>query len=289
MITQPRLAGMAILLALLSSALWGTSDFCGGTLSRRLSAVTVAAVSEAIGLLGLLVAVAVVGVGTHSGSYLGWGLLGAVAGTAGIIAFYQALATGTMGVIAPIAALGVVVPVLVGVAQGDRPSLLQDLGIVVAIVGVVLASGPELRSDEAGRRDGARPLWLAAGAAFGFGVVFVALDHGAKSSTALTLIVMRGAAIVLMLAVAVATGASQLRFERRDVPMLTVVGAFDLGANATFAYATRHGLLSVVSVLSSLYPAMTVVLARGVHHERLRPVQLGGVVAAMAGVVLIAS
>jgi drug/metabolite transporter (DMT)-like permease len=100
---------------------------------------------------------------------------------------------------------------------------------------------------------------------------------------------MRGAALVLMLGVAMATGASQLRFGRRDLPLLTVVGAFDLGANATFAYASRHGLLSVETVLSSLYPAMTVVLARTVHHERLRPVQQGGVLAAMVGVALIAS
>jgi drug/metabolite transporter (DMT)-like permease len=279
---------MATLLALLSSMLWGTSDFCGGTLSRRLSAVTVAAVSEAIGLAGLAVVVAINGSFVFSRGYLGWGLLGAAAGTAGIIAFYQALAAGTMGVIAPIAALGVVVPVIVGVAGGDRPSLFQDAGIVVAIVGVVLASGPELHSTEAGR-GGARPLWLAGVAAFGFGIVFVALDHGARSNTLMTLIVMRVAAVVLMLGIAVATDPSQLRFGRGDLPLLTVVGGFDLGANATFAYATRHGLLSVVSVLSSLYPAMTVVLARSVHHERLRSVQLAGVMAAMGGVILIAS
>jgi drug/metabolite transporter (DMT)-like permease len=282
---------MATLLALLSSALWGTSDFTGGTLSRRLPAVTVAAVSEVIGLVGLLVAVPIAGDFALSGASFGWGVLGAVAGTAGIIAFYQALAAGTMGVIAPIAATGVVVPVMVGVAQGDRPSGFQDAGIVIAVVGVILASGPELARDEDGVRGGARPLWLAAIAAFGFGVVFVALDHGAKGNPLMTLVVMRGVAIMLMIALAVATrpGLSQLRFGVRDLPLLTVVGAFDLGANATFAYATRHGLLSVVSVLSSLYPAMTVVLARLVHHERLRQVQLAGVVAAMGGVVLIAS
>jgi drug/metabolite transporter (DMT)-like permease len=280
---------MATFFALLSSAMWGTSDFWGGTLSRRLSALTVAAASEAIGLAGLLVAVGITGTSAHSTGYLGWGLLAAVSGSAGIIAFYRALATGTMGVVAPIAALGVVVPVLVGVGQGDRPSMLQDLGIVVAIVGVVLASGPELQPRDGGARGGARPLLLAAGAAFGFGIVFVALEHGATSSTSLTLVVMRAASVVVMLAIALATRPSQLRFEARDLPLLTVVGGFDLGANATFAYATRHGLLSVVSVLSSLYPAVTVVLARTVHHERLRPLQLGGVIAALGGVVLIAS
>jgi drug/metabolite transporter (DMT)-like permease len=282
---------MATLLALLSSALWGTSDFTGGTLSRRLPAVTVAAVSECIGLVGLLVATAIAGEFAWTAGSFGWGVLGAIAGTAGIIAFYQALAAGTMGVIAPIAATGVVVPVLVGVGQGDRPSVLQDAGIVVAIIGVILASGPELKRGEDGARGSARPLWLAAIAAFGFGVVFVALGHGAEGNTLMTLVVMRAVAVVLMVSIAAVTraGAAQLRIGVSDLPLLAVVGFFDLGANATFAYATKHGLLSVVSVLSSLYPAVTVVLARVVHHERLRQVQLAGVVAAMGGVVLIAS
>lgn len=280
---------MATLLALLSSLLWGTSDFTGGTLSRRLSAVTVAAVSELIGLAGLVVVTAIVGDLGFSAGVLGWGLLGAVSGSIGLVAFYRALATGTMGVIAPIAALGVVVPVVVGIAGGDRPSVIQDAGIVIAIVGVVLASGPEIQRAESGERVGTAPLWLAAVAALGFGIVFVALDHGARTNTLMTLIVMRAAAVLLLLVVAVGTGPAQLRFSPRDLPQLCVVGAFDLGANATFSYASRHGLLAVVSVLSSLYPAMTVVLARAVHHERLRQVQLVGVIGAMAGVVLIAS
>lgn len=280
---------MATLLALLSSLLWGTSDFTGGTLSRRLSAVTVAAVSELIGLLGLLVVTGALGDFSLSSGILGWGLLGAVSGTAGLIAFYRALATGKMGVIAPIAALGVVIPVIVGVVQGDRPSIFQDAGIAVAIVGVVLASGPEIQRAEDGTRTGHRPLLLAVVAAGGFGVVFVALAHGAQHSTLMTLIVMRTFAVLMMLVLAVATNPGQLRFARTDVPLLVVCGAFDLGANATFSYATKHGLLSVVSVLSSLYPAVTVMLARSIHSERLRPVQLSGVAAALCGVVLIAS
>ncbi len=278
---------MGILLALVSSALWGTSDFCGGTLTRRRPAVTVAAVSELIGLAGVGVAALATGAVTSAHGYAGWGLLGAVAGTAGIVAFYEALATGTMGIVAPIAATGVVVPVVVGLAQGDRPSVWQIAGIVVAIVGVILASGPELhRGGE--RRGAARPLWLAGFAAVGFGVVFVAIGRGAEHSTLMTLVVMRGAAVAFMIVIARVTSTS-LRVELADAPMLFVVGVFDVGANATFAYATRHGLLSVVSVLSSLYPAMTVLLARAVHAERLAKVQLFGVVGALAGVVLIAS
>lgn len=278
---------MAILLALLSSAMWGTSDFCGGTLARRRPAVTVTLLSELIGFAGIVVAALVTGALGASTGYVGWGLLGAVAGSIGIVAFYEALATGTMGVVAPIAAMGVVLPVVVGLAQGDRPSGLQAAGIAVAIVGVVLASGPELKG-EGSRARAARPLWLAGVAALGFGVVFVAIDHGARSSTLMTLLVMRGAAAVVMFGVARVTTTS-LRVDRVDFPLLVVIGGFDVGANAMFAYATRHGLLSVVSVLASLYPAVTAVLARAVHAERLARVQLLGVLGALAGVALIAS
>jgi drug/metabolite transporter (DMT)-like permease len=177
--------------------------------------------------------------------------------------------------------------VVVGLAQGDRPSALQAAGIGVAIVGIILASGPELRRDVDGL-SAARPLWLAGLAAVGFGVVFVALDHGAKHNTLMTLVVMRATAIVFMVVIALFTSTS-LRVGAADLPMLFVVGGFDVGANVTFAYATRHGLLSLVSVLSSLYPAVTVVLARMVHAERLARLQLAGVIAALGGVVLIAS
>ncbi|HVT63561.1 MAG TPA: DMT family transporter [Mycobacteriales bacterium] len=278
---------MAIFLALLSSAMWGTSDFCGGTLSRRRPAMAVVTFSSVIGVTAVLIGAAVTGKFTAGTGYIGWGLLAAVAGSIGIVSFYQALATGTMGVVAPIAALGVVVPVVVGLAQGNRPSVAQDLGIAIAIVGVVLASGPELqRGDDT--RSAARPLLLAGVAAAGFGIVFVALAHGAESSTAMTLLVMRATSAVVMTGLSLAT-ATSLRITRSELPLLLVVGLFDLGANVTFAYASRHGLLAVVSVLSSLYPAVTVVLARIVHAERLGRVQLAGVIGAVAGVVLIAS
>jgi drug/metabolite transporter (DMT)-like permease len=276
-------------LALVSSLLWGTSDFLGGTASRRLSPIGVVAISEGLGLLGVLVVAIATGAFGAPTGYVGWALLGAAAGTGGLLAFYQALATGTMGVVAPIAALGVVVPVLVGIGQGDRPSLVQGAGVFVAVSGVVLASGPELRSGEHSRRAAARPLLLAVVAALGFGVVFVALDHGARSSTLMTLLLMRLAALLILVVAAAITGIGQLKVGVGDLPMLAVIGGFDVGANAAFAYATRHGLLSLVSVLSSLYPAVTVLLARAVHDERLRGVQLAGVCAALAGVVMIAS
>ena len=280
---------MATVLALLSSALWGTADFLGGTASRRLPVIGVVAISETFGLCGLLVAAAATGAFDAPDRYVVWALLGAVAGTGGLLAFYEALATGKMGVVAPIAALGVAVPVLVGIGQGDRPNLLQGAGVVVAVLGVVLASGPELRSDGAGGTGAARPLVLAVIAAIGFGGVFVAIDHGAETSTLMTLVVMRTTCIVFLVGFGLITGREKLAVGIRDLPMLATIGGFDVSANVAFGYASQHGLLSLVAVLSSLYPAVTVVLARTVHAERLKRVQLTGVVAALAGVALLAA
>ena len=189
---------MGTLLALLSSALWGTSDFLGGTASRRLPLIGVVAGSEVFGLIGLVTAAALTGSFGAPTGYVVWALIGAVASTGGILAFYEALATGTMGVVAPIAALGVAVPVLFGIGQGDRPNALQAAGVIIAIFGVVLASGPELRSTDEARSVAARPLLLAVVAAIGFGFVFVAIDHGARTSTIMTLVVMRSTCLFFL-------------------------------------------------------------------------------------------
>lgn len=280
---------MGTLLALVSSALWGTADFLGGTASRRLPVLGVVVTSEAFGLCGLLIAAALTGSFGAPPGYIGWALLGAVASTGGLLAFYEALATGTMGVVAPIAALGVAVPVVAGIAAGDRPDAAQAVGVVIAVLGVVLASGPELHSPGRERATAVRPLLLAVVAALGFGVIFVAIDHGARTSTLMTLVVLRAACLVLLVGIALATGRQQLQVGVAALPLLAVIGGFDASANVAFGFASRHGLLSLVAVLSSLYPAVTVLLARWFHQERLSPVQLVGVAAALGGVALIAA
>src|SRR3954470_7347595 len=171
---------MATALALLASLLWGTADFLGGTASRRLSAVSVVCVSPAVALASLLVvALAVDGFDAGSG-YVGWALAASVVGIVALTAFYAALAEGTMGVVAPIAALGVAVPVVVGFAQGDRPSAWQGAGLVLAVAGIVLASGVERGA--AKRRSSV----LAGVAAVGFGTVIVCVVHGARTSVVMT-------------------------------------------------------------------------------------------------------
>ncbi len=285
---------MSLLLALLASLLWGTSDFLGGTASRRLRVLAVVGLSQAAALVVLLPVALALGALRGPHDYLlpavSAGLVGAVA----LGSFYAALARGTMGVVAPIAALGVVVPVAVGLLRGEQPGGLQVVGIVVAVAGVVLASGPELRAP-----GGAVPLLLASVAAVGFGTVLVLLaeasDGGGVRTVVLTLTTMRLASVSVL--VGALLGGRLLGIAPRagarpgwvHLRVLVVVGVFDAGANGAFAVASQADLVSVTSVLASLYPAVTVLLAYRVHAELLGRVQLVGVSAALVGVVLLAA
>lgn len=283
---------MTVLLALLSSALWGGADFVGGTMSRRVKSLAVVGGSQALALL-LVIPVVLLVHATHDPTgYLPWGIAAGLIGMVSLVAFYAALAIGTMGVVAPIAATGVIVPVAIGLGGGERPSPLQLLGVLLAIAGVVLASGPEVRGarDGAGgaRGTAARSLVLALGAAVGFGMVLWMLTRGAKYSVAMTLLTQRCASVTAVLVILVVVR-SLGGLTVRDVPQLAVVGAGDAAANGLFSLASRGGLVSLVAVLGSLYPVGTVLLARVVHGERMSRVQNVGVVTALSGVVMIAA
>jgi drug/metabolite transporter (DMT)-like permease len=311
---------VAALLALLSSLLWGASDFLGGTATRRLPGTTVVVLSQAVALAVLVPLVLAVDTGPV-GPVLVTSVAAGVVGPLALVAFYRALALGTMGVVAPIAALGVAVPVVAGLTAGESPTSAQLVGIAVASIGVALACGPEL--DGAGR-GGALPLVLALVSALGFGTVFVLLAEGAGQDGAgvgtvlLVLLVMRGTSVLLLSTfllvrsrvtgaqatartaqVARAGGAplvppsgeepaSAARW-RVALPVLVVMGLFDVAANGTYATATQSGLVSVAAVLASLYPVVTALLAWRVHDERLARVQWIGVALAMTGVVLLAA
>ena len=279
---------MSPLLALLSSLLWGVSDFLGGTASRRLPVQTVLGISQLTALVLLVVLAALTGAFDAPTGYV---LPAAAAGATGVVAlgmFYRALSIGTMGVVAPVAALGVAVPVVVGVLRGEHPSTLQAVGIGVAVVGVVLASGPELSGEGGG---GALALVLALGAALGFGAVLVlvaqASDGDDSGAVVMTLITMRVTSVALI-GLAVVAQRRRLDLRRTDLPVLGVTGAGDAGANALYAVASRSALVSVTAVLASLYPVVTALLAYRLHGERLRRVQVAGVGVTLAGVALLA-
>jgi drug/metabolite transporter (DMT)-like permease len=277
----------AIALALGSSLCWGVADFVGGMQSRRLPVVRVVLASQAIGLAWVIVALAIRGSGPPGYVRLLPAIGGGLAGIAGLSAFYRGLAIGTMSIVAPIAATGVAVPVIVGIASGDHPAALQLAGIVAATVGVVLASRETQPEGEARRRS-REPIALALVAALGFGAFFVGLRSSARADVLWALFAARGAGVAALTGALLALAPSG-RIARANVVPLAVVGTLDVGANALFAVASRHGLLSIVSVAGSLYPLVTVVLARALLDERVRRVQELGIVAALAGVAMIAA
>lgn len=293
---------MGAFLALLSSLLWGTGDFLGGTLSRRAHPVAVIRISQGLAGVALFVIVVATGEGGRTGA-IGWGIAAAVLGSVGLGSFYAALAAGTMGVVAPVAATGVVIPVVVGLATGDAPSGFQAAGIVVAIVGVVLASGPERRASVAADVAAAaseadaeavpvsasrRPLLLAGVAAVGFGSALTLVAQGSETSVAMTLLVMRITTTVGCTALLLTVLRRAPRPVVSDLPVLATISATDAGANGLFAVSSTLGQVSVSAVLASLYPAVTALLAWRLHHESLRPIQVAGVVATLVGVAFIA-
>ena len=273
---------MPVILALLSSLVWGLSDFLGGTLSKKRKAVAVIGGSQSFGLL--FVALLAIGLQAWTWNQVVWvnGAIAGAMGLLGLVCFYTALATGQMGIVAPISSLSAVVPVTIGLVQGERPSAMQLTGIVVALIGVILASGPELN----GKVD-PRPVFLAffAAVTFGFCVYFMA--QGARINPTMTVTAMRAVqvAIVLVLFLAIRNLGGLVK---RDIPMLATIGASDAGANVLYTFAASLGLLSVVSVLGSLYPIITVLLAWWIHKERLMRVQYIGIAITFSGVALLA-
>ena len=292
---------MAAALALLSSLSWGTGDFLGGTMARRLHPVAVMQAAQGIAL-GVFFLVALVGGQlTAPLGYLPWGIAAGFAGVLGLGCFYSALATGKMGVVAPIAACEVVVPVVAGFAAGESPHPVQIGGIVLIIVGIVLAAGPELGSvadpahaEPAGAAGLQAPgrvpaAALAAVAAVAFGTTLLCVAHGSRHNLVMTLLTMRVVNVLVTTSLLLTVLRGVARPGRRDLVPTAAVALTDGGGNALYAVATTMGLVSITTVLASLYPAVTALLAWKVHGERLRPVQLVGVVVTLAGVAAIAA
>jgi drug/metabolite transporter (DMT)-like permease len=222
-----------------------------------------------------------------SWSAVGWAALAGSAGIVALGAFYRALAIGTMSVVAPISATAAAVPVLVGLAEGERPGGLQIAGMAAALAGVILASREPV--EEGCPPANRAAIGLALVAAAGFGTFFVGIDRASATAEVPWVIVVQRCCSVSLLVIATLVVRPSLPRDGASLLVLAAVGLLDLGANGLYALATTHGLLSVVSVLGSLYPAVTVVLARFVLAERIARVQEVGVVLALAGVIAISA
>lgn len=282
---------MAAVLALLSAVVYGAGDFAGGLASRRLPPAAVVLRSNLVGLVGLVLVAPLFAADDVRGADLLWGAGGGLVGGIGVLLLYRGLAVGTMSVVAPITAvLAAVVPVAAGLLDGERPSALALVGIPVALVAIaLLARDP----DDAGPLEGTSGgvLLTAFGAGLGFGLFFVALDRAGDDAGMWPLVAGRGASVTMFAVVALLVSTARVggpAARQGSMPgLLLVCGVCDSGANALFLLATHEGLLTLVAVLGSLYPASTVLLATTLTHERLARVQVLGVVLALAAVVLI--
>ncbi|MFD4475800.1 EamA family transporter [Streptomyces sp. NPDC058471] len=287
---------MTALFALATSLMYGLADFGGGLLTRRIPALTVVVASQTIAVLVLGVIVVATGGWTEWGPQLWFAVAAGLLGPVAMLAFYKALAIGPMSVVSPLASVGVVVPVGVGLFLGERPGVPQFAGLTVAIVGIVLAGGPELRGAPVQRQ----AVLLTLLAAFGFGAVLALISEASSNLTGLflALFVQRvtnvaagGAALFVSvrrggLALPEGTGMGLIW---AALPALAFVGLADVAANGTYSLAAQNGPVTLAAVLSSTYPVITALAARAVLKERLRGVQAAGAGLALVGTVLLAS
>jgi drug/metabolite transporter (DMT)-like permease len=278
---------MASLLALLSSAMWGTADFFAGRLSKKHHPFAVLGFSQ---VFGLIVGIFIVVVSTSwQGKVLGFdgflipGALAGLFGYIGLACLYEGLSTGRMGVVSPISSLSTVIPLAYALITGDVLSVITLVGVVIALIGVFCASGPELSQGLP-----IKPLLLALGAAAGFGLALTFIAIGSQSSALLTMVSMRATTFFVTISLAIkfkTTG----NFDKKAMPLLFFIGAADFIANLLLGIACTKGLVSVAMVFGSLYPIATAVLAYKFLHERLHRVQYVGIALAVAGVSIISA
>ena len=280
---------VSILLAVAASVSWGFSDFLGGLTSRRLSLLSVLLISQAVGLVMVVPAVLVSDQAPVDGPARLSAIGGSLAGLVGIAALYRAIAIGVVSIAAPISATGAVIPVAVGALRGETTSGWQEIGMVLAILGVVLAAwtaGDPMHTS-ATSHQGRAGTGFALLAAAGFGGFFVLLHDASTYSVVWATFVQRLTSVSVLLVASLIVRPS-LAVGWRRTPQLLAIGVLDQGANLLYGFASTVGLVSLAAVLASLFPVVTVILARAVLHERLSRTQQTGVACALAGVALIA-
>lgn len=280
---------MVVTLSLAAAVVFGVADFLGGVATRRGSALSTAACSFLAGLLMVVLLLPVLP-GELTGRALALGAAAGVAGGGSIALLFRGLARGPMSVVAPVTALAAAaVPVLAGVAAGERPTPLAVAGTLVALVAVVLVSRHTAPHAQATARTALTDsVLLALTAGTGFGVFFVLLEQAGAEAGLWPLVSARVAALALFAVTALAVGRSLVP-TRVALPMVLATGVLDMAANVLYLLAIREGLLSLVAVIVALYPAITVLLARLMLGERLQPAQCWGLAASALSVTLIAT
>lgn len=284
---------MEIVLALGSAVAYGAADFMGGLVTRANHVITVVLLSQLVGTAGLLIVLPLLDHGGASTEAIAWGAASGVAGAIGVVLLYAGLAAGRMSLVAPVTAVEAAsVPVLFGLIAGERPGAWALTGVALALTAVVLVSGvPQSgrgarRRSGSGRMSGGLPQALGAGLAFG--AFFILLDRAGGASGMWPLVGARASSLSLI-SLAFLTQRPPLAPAPGTSAGIAASGFLDVVANLLYLLATQRGLLSLVAVLTSIYPAVTVLLARLVLDERMRRSQILGLTAAAAGVVLISA
>jgi drug/metabolite transporter (DMT)-like permease len=270
------------LLALAASVSWGLGDFSGGLVSRRLPVLGVTFLQHSAGFATIGLTALALGDSLH-GRAVAIGACGGFFSGAGVLSYYRALSIGTMSIVSPLAACGAVVTLAVALATGERPSALALAGVLVALTGAVLASFHEHSRGGASRQ----AVFLAVVTAFMFGFQLYFLGRASDDGGPISAILGARAVSALLLASILLSLRRAPDVSRPSLlGVIVVTGILVAAANALYGLSAERGLVSIASVLASLYPVTTLILARFLLHERLNRVQLTGVVVALTGVAL---
>ena len=276
----------ALSLSLAACFGWGVADFLGGLKSRQLSVFSVLMVSSFFGLGAILVIVLIRGVAPPESPVLLLAVVGGGAGLAAMFLLYRGLSIGSMAIVAPISATGVILPVVVSLATGDNPTLLQKLGMTIAIAGAVFASLE--KTDNGNGRRLATGVGLAIGSAIAAGIFFVVMDQASEADPYWAAFLMRFSYFAFLIIIFVLKRPS-IRTGKVHMPAIILLGICDALAGFAYALATTQGMLGLVAVVGALYPAVTVLLSMLILHERPQPAQFIGVVLAVGGIAFISA
>jgi uncharacterized membrane protein len=272
--------------AVLSAITYGAADFLGGVASKRHRPIAVVAVSQMVGLVLLLVLLPILGPDRYRLIDFGWGAAAGVVGGAGLIFFYRGLSTGRMSVVAPLSAvMTALVPLTFGLLIGERPSTLATVGVVAAIPAIALITRETIDEEGESRSTGALDGFIAG---IGFGAFFILISRTDPGSGLWPLVGARAASIPFVLLLA-AGFRQPIRPLRELDAIVAWAGVLDIAANGLYLFAVRAGLVSLASVVTSLYPASTIILARIVLKEHMTATRVLGIVLALAGIALIAT
>ncbi len=281
---------MSIGFAMAACLGWGIADFIGGLKSRDLPVLTVLIISNGVGVV--LLGTILVGSGRSFSidPNLVWAVPAGITGIAAMYLLYRSLAMGTMSILAPISATGVILPVIWGIISGDTLSGLKLTGMAAAFLGTILAAMEKSKDD--GKIKWTNGIQYALGAAVCIGFYFILMDNACETDPLGASMIMRTTTFILLIPVILISRSPVSRRSIKAIPkghlaIIAFMGVMDTLAAFSFALATRSGMLSIVAVISSLYPAVTVLLSAVIIRERFGRVQSSGVILAILGVVLI--